>query len=279
MDIEPTQNADAAMSGSDGVAVTTENQSAEVTPTVTAKPVAVEPAPLTAVQKAAHEPRVSPELRRRIETWSNVIREISSGPVEKAAAVVAPVAEAVAAEPEPLATTPPAEATREPVGSSEPVNVEVIAEPANSVTEGDRMRFMEVEGALWGTSGNMRVFLAAKQDGKAGLVTTSLPAMRANGMIPTDASLAPGDLVLIEVKNAMLVWRVNRANGASLATVWPSALAAPRWKEEGGSEFLEFPATVIGPVGYRKTPRVRAGRTPTPVGNVVVPQVEEVKAA
>lgn len=165
-----------------------------------------------------------------------------------------------------------------PATVAETVNVEVIAEPESSITEGDRMRFTEVEAALWNKSGKIRVFLAAKQDGKAGLVTTSLPAMRANGMVPSDASLAPGDLILIEVKNALLNWRVNRANGASLATMWPSALAAPRWKEEGGSEFLEFPATVIGPVGYRKSPRTRKQTEPAPAATFAAPQVEEVAA-
>lgn len=163
----------------------------------------------------------------------------------------------------------------------EPVvnNVEIAVDPASSVTDGERARFALREPELWNTTGTIRVFLAARHDEQAGLVTTSLPAMREKGLIPAEAKLDAGDLLLVEVKRVVLVFRINRANGASVAAVWPVNLQMPRWKDEGGSEFLEFPVTILGPVGFNKAPRVRAQCPPAPVGNVVVAQVEEVATA
>lgn len=203
--------------------------------------------------------------------------EVTSTTLPPAVTVV-PAVEVVAAEPEPLPATPPADAAREPASSPEPVNVEVVAETASSISQEDRARFLLKEPDLWNKAGTIRVFSAARHDGQAGCVTASLPALRESGLVPEDASLAGGDILLIQVKNALLAWRVNRQNLASIATVWPVSLRMPQWRPEGGSEFIEYPAVVVGPVGYAKPLRMRRQPEPTPAASVAAPQ-EEVSAA
>lgn len=212
--------------------------------------------------------------------------EVLHTAIKEAAAAAVPVA----VEPEPLTAIPPAETAHEPAGSpepepappvtvAEPANVEVIAEPASSITEEDRARFLLKEPAMWNRAGKIRCFLAARHDAGAGCVTASLPAMRESGLVPEDAVLAGGDILLIQVKHVLLAWKVNRQNLASIATVCPVSLKMPQWRAEGGSEFIEYPAVVVGPVGYAKPLRMRRQPESAPAASVVVPQVEEVSAA
>ncbi|MDD2709720.1 MAG: hypothetical protein PHV34_17165 [Verrucomicrobiae bacterium] len=127
-------------------------------------------------------------------------------------------------------------------------------------------RFRVRSPELWLRSGTAEFYLAARQDREIGYVTVSVNALREGGLIPTDSpALEQGDCLAAQVGRCLLILKVNRASLGTAATHWPAVLPMPHWRSEGGSEKVKIPVTILGFMGFNKTPAVRRVRRTPPV--------------
>lgn len=105
----------------------------------------------------------------------------------------------------------------------------------------------------WGKPGKLTGKLAAKHDAKSRYVTASLPKAITNSLIPANHGLAHGNHIASFVEGCFTIWKINRANLATIAAHLHPTLKMPNCIE-GVFQSETYDTVFLGPLtGFQVT--------------------------
>ena len=107
--------------------------------------------------------------------------------------------------------------------------------------------------ALWfnddqftGRTGDIVGYLASVHDANTRLVTASTSQMLRNGLLPDGHGFTQGDQLFTVINGQLVIWKVNRRNGQTMAAHFPPDLELPA-VVDGRIQRVTYRVTVLGP--------------------------------
>ena len=96
-------------------------------------------------------------------------------------------------------------------------------------------------------AGEITGYLASAHDANTRLVTVSIAQLVRVGLLQRDHGLVQGDQLATAIDGRLVIWKVNRRNGQTLAAHFPVGLELPA-VVDGVFQRVSYRVTVLGPL-------------------------------